>query len=536
MVSRPGSWKRARAGGPAVLAVLVVLTILLPTSPSAFTGKTLNTGSGFGAATSFYAEAVRADGAAGYWRLGEAAGSAVVADSSGNGHPGSYRNSPTLGVAGTSHDNDTAQKAGSATWGVLPRLVVDDYSVELWFKSTASDPFVATNWFDAPYMMIGNIHYNSNAGHLGIGLNGDGTILAGTSQTNTTIATTTGYNDGNWHHVVFTRVKSTGTIKLYVDSVLKNSATGAGTGTEDDSPDIGLGGNYYKDFEQWHMFDGYLDEVAQYTAALSSTRITAHYSARNSGYTAAVTADSPAGYWRLNEPTGVGRLAATIGGAGNAGGIGADVLHGQPGATGDGDTAMQFPRKPPRYAYVPRLISTTFTLEAGFRTTQDLGASGTWYGGNDIVGGEQSGIMNDFGFSIGADGRLYAGTGNPDTTVASTATYNDGSWHTIAMTRNGGTGAIKLYADGVQVGSGTGGTQALTAPPVLQLGSHYWNTNSYETFNGDISDVAQYTTVLTQTRLAAHVSAATSAPAYRSAVQADSPVGYWPLNDTTARR
>jgi large repetitive protein len=521
MMGSLGSWRRARAhtAGMVTVAVVLALGLLLPRSQSGFNGQTQNASSVLGAASSFYAETVRRDGATGYWRLGDPAGSAVVADSSGNGRTGVYRNNPRLGVAGTSQDNDTAQEVGSATWGVLPRLVVNDYSVELWFRSTASDPFVATFWGDAPFMMMGNLHYNFTAGNFGIGLNGNGKIMAGTSQTNTTIISPTAYNDGAWHHVVFTRVKSTGAIKLYVDGSLSASATGAGTGTEDDSYNIGLGSNFYRDYEQWRMYDGYLDEVAQYTTALSSTRITAHYNARNSGYTAAVTTDAPAGYWRLNEASGTGRLAATIGGASNAGGIGADVLRGQPGATGDGDTAMRFVRKPPRYAWVPRLISTNFTLEARFRTTRNLGASGTWYGGNDIVSGEQAGKTDDFGFSIGDDGRLYAGTGNPDTTVASPAgtVYNDGTWHTIAMTRSSG-GTIRLYADGVLVGSGTGGTQALTAPPNLQIGSHYWNSNTFEPFDGDISDVAQYSTVLTQTRISAHHTAATSQSAYRNAV------------------
>jgi hypothetical protein len=52
-------------------------------------------------------------------------------------------------------------------------------------------------------------------------------------------------------------------------------------------------------------FDGWLEEVAFYGAALSANDIAAHYSAattNGAGYASLVLANNPIGYWRLGEP------------------------------------------------------------------------------------------------------------------------------------------------------------------------------------------------------------------------------------------
>jgi hypothetical protein len=539
-VRRPGRRRRpdrlsgrrarpARALGAVVAAV--TLGSLVPSTDAAFKGGTQSPPATFAAASSFYASMVKADGAAGYWRLGETSGTAAASDSSGNNRPGTYANNPNLGIPGTSQDGDTAQQTGSNAYGVLPRLVVNDYSLELWFKTTATNPTVATNWYDSPFAMLSNAN-GAIAGNVGVRLNGNGRVMAGSGAT--TLQTASAYNDGIWHHVVLTRVKSTGALTLYVDGTSRATGTGH-TGTEDNSPNIGLGANQWVETNVGDFFNGYLDEVAQYPAALSSTRVTAHWNARtaDSTYSNAVTTDSPLGYWRLNDATG--KAATAVGSATNAGAIGTQVQRSQPGAITGSNTAMRFVPAATLTAYVPRLVSTNLTIEARFRTLQSSGNTTNWYNSNRIFGTDLAGDTTDFGMGIGSNGRLYAGTGTPDTTIASPAgtTYNDGNWHAIALTRSS-TGALKLYADGVLVASGTGGTATLTASSTLGIGSDY-DTNGalWNQFVGTVSDVAQYPSVLTATRLAAHVSAATSFTNYRNALVPDSPSGYWPLNDTT---
>jgi hypothetical protein len=536
---RAGRSRRARLAWRQVSVVVgaalaVTFGAALPTSGANFKAATANT-TPFGAESSFYSRMIKDDNPAAYYRLGEAAGSNVVADASGHNHPGTYRASPTLGVTGMSHDGDTADQTGANSWAQLPNLVSGDFSLELWFKTSAtSTQSCGGAWYDCPFTLMGNEWYGVTTGNFGIAMNGDGTLYAGTADTNTTISTATAYNNGSWHHVVFTRVASTGAIKLYVDAVLKASGTG-GTGADNDSYIIGLGANLHYSDQSSHPFNGWLDDVAEYTTALSSTRISAHYSARNTTYVSTVTADSPAGYWRLDDAATSGTVAARIGGAAAAGGVGGEVLHGQSGAIGDGNAAMKFVPDATNDAYVPRLVSGNFTLEVRFKTSQDSGGTGNWYSSNRIVGADAPGDTTDFGVGIGADGRVYAGTGSPDTTIVSAAgtTYNDAAWHQIDFTRTASTGALKLYVDGSLVATGTGGTAALTALTSLRIGSDAGSNRFFQAFDGVISDVAQYSTVLSSTRINAHVSAATSASAYHSSVSADSPAGYWPLNDAS---
>jgi Concanavalin A-like lectin/glucanases superfamily len=531
---------RVSAGGVPVIVVTAVLgaavgVLMLPASDAAFTATATSTGNAWGVESSFYRRTIKDDNPTAYYRLNEANRSTVVADLSGNNHPGSYIASPVLGATGMSHDSDTAQQTGANSWGQVPNLVSANFTLELWFKTTASSSVsCGTFWGDCPYILMGNMHYTRSAGNFGISMDGTGTIWAGTGDNNASLNTISSYNDGAWHHVAFTRTQSTGAIKLYVDGALKDSGTG-GTGADNDSTNIGVGANVWGYIWNVHPFNGYLDDVAEYTTALSGTRVSAHYSARNAGYVSAVTADTPAGYWRLDDTATSGTLTAVTGGAAAAGGMGGEVMRGQAGAIGDGNAAMRFVPDPPGDAYVPRLVSGTFTLEARFRTTQDSGGTTNWYNSNRIFGAEVSGSVNDFGVGIGADGRVYAGTGNPETTLVSAAgpTYNDGNWHQVDFTRVGGTGALKLYVDGTQVATGTGGTQALTASSTLRIGSDYSSNMYFEPFDGVVSDVAQYSTTLGSARVSAHVAASTSAAAYHAAVSADSPVGYWPLNDTT---
>ncbi|MGL1190203.1 LamG-like jellyroll fold domain-containing protein, partial [Vibrio parahaemolyticus] len=60
----------------------------------------------------------------------------------------------------------------------------------------------------------------------GIGLNSSGKIVFGTGNADTTITAAAASNNGAWHHVVCTRVKSTGAMVLYIDGA--SSATGTG--------------------------------------------------------------------------------------------------------------------------------------------------------------------------------------------------------------------------------------------------------------------------------------------------------------------
>jgi hypothetical protein len=88
------------------------------------------------------------------------------------------------------------------------------------------------------------------------------------------VSSSGGYNNGNWHHVVFTRTKTTGALQLYVDGAPAGSATGNMVSllspTNINFGRIQTGNNY---------FSGTLDEIAVYTTVLSGTTVTSHYNA-----------------------------------------------------------------------------------------------------------------------------------------------------------------------------------------------------------------------------------------------------------------
>jgi hypothetical protein len=126
-----------------------------------------------------------------------------------------------------------------------------------------------------------------------------------------------------------------------------------------------------------------------------------------------------------------------------------------------------------------------------------------------LVSGEKGGVTTDFGLSLNANGKLLAGTGSPDTTIASTgSTFKNGSAHVAVFKRTKATGSLELFADGIAQGTATGGVQSLTAPASLILGSHPV-LNNYLT--GDIAEVKIYDGIMND----ADRSAVSSALAYK---------------------
>jgi hypothetical protein len=71
--------------------------------------------------------------------------------------------------------------------------------------------------------------------------------------------------------------------------------------------------------------------------------------------------------------------------------------------------------------------------------------------------------------------------------------YNNGKPHILTFTRTESTGQVLLYMDGSLAGSTTGGTNSMTAPNQLVLGSQQ-TLNNYLT--GDIAEVQIFNTAL----------------------------------------
>ena len=157
------------------------------------------------------------------------------------------------------------------------------------------------------------------------------------------------------------------------------------------------------------------------------------------------------------------------------------------------------------YANMSRSVSDDFSLGIWFNTTVNSGnGNNQWWSGRGMLDGEVGGTTNDFGMTMGA-GIVMFGTGQPDTTIRSTSTLNDGNWHYALATRTKSTGAIQLYIDGsLDASTTTSNTSSLTAPTYitigrLQAGGDYWQ--------GKVSKVHIYNRVLTSTEVATNYSA-----------------------------
>jgi hypothetical protein len=253
--------------------------------------------------------------------------------------------------------------------------------------------------------------------------------------------------------------------------------------------------------------NGAIDEVRFYDSVLTPTQIADLYGT----YADMVTGTTGLlSQWRLGEASPASAMD-DISPTNNNGTYFNAPTTGVAGAiTGDSDTAVQFDGVID-YAQAARQISTNFSIEFWFKSTQTFSGSdfgqphcSQWWQGAGMVDADTSGAANDFGVSF-CDGKVIAGTGTPELSVASSGTYNNGAWHHVVFTRTQSTGAMILYVDGASVGTTTGTTAALTSTANITLGR--MNPGG-QPFAGTLDEVAVYTTVLSPATIAAHYNSA----------------------------
>jgi hypothetical protein len=149
----------------------------------------------------------------------------------------------------------------------LPRVVQDDFTIECWVKTTQT---AATgHWWRGRGLVDGEV--------FGI-VNDFGTALVGrkfafgTGNPDITITSIKDINDSIWHHCTATRVKNTGTLKVYVDGALENASLG-GTQSLTSPPRLTIGCLQVN----LNYFNGLIAEVRIYNRALSASEIQWNY-------------------------------------------------------------------------------------------------------------------------------------------------------------------------------------------------------------------------------------------------------------------
>jgi hypothetical protein len=174
----------------------------------------------------------------------------------------------------------------------------------------------------------------------------------------------------------------------------------------------------------------------------------------------------------------------------------------------------------------------TFTVLAWFKTGSD---SGSIFGFTNAESSPTTAGNYDRQLWIDPSGHLVWGLYNNATYEATSgSSYANGSWHFLAASV--GSAGQELYVDGALVGT--------NANTLAQDFSGWWNvgisgaanggwpdapTSAY--FDGSIAQVAVIPTQLSTAQVSA-LYGDTTLSAYTAAVNALSPVNYWPLNDS----
>jgi hypothetical protein len=198
----------------------------------------------------------------------------TASDSNGTNH-GTYFNGVRLNQPGAlvGTTNRSTVFDGVNDYVSVARQISNDFSIEGWFKSTQGIG-TGTQWWSGAGLV--DAETSSNFYDFGVSLRSDGRVVAGVGHTPdvSIVSTSGGFNNGAWHHFVFTRTRSTGALNLYVDGQAQGSATGS-TASLIDTPNINFGRiqsgtNYYA---------GSLDDIGVYTSVLTPAQVLDHYRA-----------------------------------------------------------------------------------------------------------------------------------------------------------------------------------------------------------------------------------------------------------------
>jgi hypothetical protein len=152
----------------------------------------------------------------------------------------------------------------------IDRPVQDSFTASFWFRTTdvGGGSESDRRWFLGKGLVDGEVP--GIVRDWGIALVANGFVSAGTGDPETFVSSGPGFNDGNWHHVAFTRDRGTGRIALWLDGVRESEATGSKARL--DTPRVIAVGTLQPDI---HPFSGTIDELRFYDRALEEGEIRA---------------------------------------------------------------------------------------------------------------------------------------------------------------------------------------------------------------------------------------------------------------------
>jgi hypothetical protein len=203
-------------------------------------------------------------------------------------------------------------------------------------------------------------------------------------------------------------------------------------------------------------------------------------------------ADTPAAYWRLDEPTGTSAANS----AGTAPGLlVGGVTLGQSGALTDGNPAMRFDGST---GYLQ--VANATSLQRTGDLTLEMWVNVSRATRQTLI---SKSYLHEFELTLETSGHLnfYQGNGTTSEHVVSVANaVTANTWQHVVVTRDAATKTIRFYVNGVAKGSGAYFLTPASSTKAVTIGRSAIAT---QYVNGRLDEVAIFGTPLSPARIAA---------------------------------
>lgn len=402
------------------------------------------------APTVSYSTEEHAPGPAAYWAFDEGQGS--IANDSFGRNTGSLQGSPTWKNSDSCISNKCLLFNGSSQYISVPNNSslnpTTGLTIEAWIKPTD----IANN---TNYNIVAKQDWGNKLGYRlaisGYGCNTNCLFFGVGDGTNRTEYVPNGVNlndTGNWHHVV--GVFSSGTLKVYVDGVLRGTTTTPVNTISNTSSLLAIA----RHSAGSEFFPGFIDDVRVYLYARSDNQVKVDYNTRGSGFSSVVLgakdqsalSNGLVGYWKMDTATGSSELDSSGNGLTASLNNSTSWTTGKFGSAGSTDNTNSDRMV---VSSAPNLTSE-WTASAWFQYPLATTGGSWWtlFRGGGSVGADHQVLIRRSDYLLG----MYdndTGTGFHSTGFAMNTLSN--GWHHLATVGSGTT--QKFYIDGQYVGS-----------------------------------------------------------------------------------
>jgi hypothetical protein len=172
------------------------------------------------------------------------------------------------------------------------------------------------------------------------------------------------------------------------------------------------------------------------------------------------------------------------------------VYHYEPSFSADGNKALDIPN-------TKDLQLTSFTVATWFKTTANFPDEGVMVNKGGL-GSESPGANQNYGIWFTPLEKLQGGfetTGGSNKYISSANTYNDGQWHHGVVTFDDPSNIIKLFVDGIMIGSlSTSSIPDNTGTQPLRIAGNAQSLVE-DFFVGDLDEIGVWNRALSQTEI-----------------------------------